>query len=158
MVSAPSIGMLIPDDTQSRFQWWVTVRMYLSAVLCVFPFMVYEPLELLTMWRVPVMAILAASIPASGAPVAGGIIFLPVLQTYGVCPRDAVAFSALTQFFGCGIFSPLNWLVQDPTVFLPGALRIAFLPSLIGLLAALSYIKVNGCHGDHVVLLVFAVF
>ena len=69
------------------------------------------------------MATVAATIPASGAPVAGGILFLPVLQSYGVCPRDAVAFSSITQFFGCGIFAPLNWLAIDPNVFLQEAKR-----------------------------------
>ena len=104
------------------------------------------------------MATFAASIPASGTPVAGGIIFLPVLQSFGVCPRDAVAFSAITQLFGCGVFAPLNWLIVDPDVFLVDALRISWLPSALGVILALSFYKVNGCHGEHYVIAIFAAF
>ena len=137
---------------------WKTGRWVVFAVLCWLPFTIYTPSELLDMWGIPLMAVCAAAIPASGAPIAGGIIFLPVLRAYGVCPRDAVAFSAATQFFGCGIFSPLNWLVQDPTVFLPDAVRVSFTPSAIGLVASLTMLKISGCNSDLYVMGIFGSF
>lgn len=133
-------------------------------VLVVLPFVFFSLLDngglaaLLELWYVPLMATIAASIPASGAPVAGGILFLPVLHSHGVCPRDAIAFSAITQFFGCGIFSPLNWLVIDPTVFLSSSLLASIVPSSVGLVLSLTVFKLSGCHGEHLVIASFACF
>ena len=112
----------VPVGTPCFVKIWVYARPIIFVVLCLLPFSIYEWQELITLWPIPTMAVVAASIPASGAPVAGGIVFLPVLHSFGVCPRDAVAFSAATQFFGVGIFAPLNWMAQDASVFLPGAL------------------------------------
>lgn len=55
----------------------------------------------------PFLAIVAAAIPAAGAPIAGGIIFIPVLQLDSLNLRNAVAFSSATQFLGVGIFAPV---------------------------------------------------
>ena len=143
----------IPD-----FRWWLQARLPVFIVLCILPFTIYSASELLAMWVIPLMAICAAAIPSSGTPVAGGIVFLPVLQMYGVCPRDAVAFSAATQFFGCGIFSPLNWMAQDASVFVPAAIHIAFLPSAIGLCISLALIGNDACRNDLYVLGMFGAF
>jgi len=135
----------------------------LLATLCVLPFVYFCTrtdglIDLLHLWYVPLMATVAATIPASGAPVAGGILFLPVLQSYGVCPRDAVAFSSITQFFGCGIFAPLNWLAIDPNVFLQEALHVSLIPSVLGSFISLTWYKLHGCHGEHYVVAIFACF
>ena len=46
---------------------------------------------------VPLMGLCAAALPAAGAPVAGGIVFMPILTLNKICPRDAVAFAAAMQ-------------------------------------------------------------
>ena len=55
----------------------------------------------------PFLAIVAAAIPASGAPIAGGIIFIPVLQLDSLTLRNAIAFSSATQMLGVGVFAPV---------------------------------------------------
>jgi hypothetical protein len=84
----------------------------LLVILVVAPLVLFRNhMELLRdAWFAPLMGIVACTIPASGAPVAGGVIFLPILESYGLCPRDAVAFTAATQMVGVGIFAPMNWL------------------------------------------------
>ena len=69
-------------------------------------------------WWAPAMGVVACALPSSGMPVAGGIVFLPMLTRIGGLPaRDAVAFAAATQTVGVGILAPLNWLFHDRRVF-----------------------------------------
>ena len=91
-------------------------------------------------------------------PVAGGVIFLPILEYHGLCPRDAVAFTAATQMVGVGIFAPMNWMLTDQSVFILAAIRISILPSTVGLIAAVTYYKINGIHADHIIILTFTFF
>ena len=109
-------------------------------------------------WYVPLMAATAASIPSSGAPVAGGIVFVPVLRAHGMAPRDAVAFSALTQLVGCGVLTPLNWLAFDPDVLDHATLRASLPPASAGMLASLTVMRARGCHADHAISLAFSSF
>ena len=101
------------------------------------------------------MGIIAASIPASGIPVAGGIVFVPLLTVAGVCPRDAIVFTAATQTLGVGVFAPLNWFVAKPQVFDADVLWLAVPFSLLGDYVALRFVPVSN---DRTVILAFASF
>jgi hypothetical protein len=53
-------------------------------------------------WYAPIMGVVACALPTSGMPVAGGIVFLPVLtHIAGLSARQAVAFAAATQCVPC---------------------------------------------------------
>ena len=129
---------------------WLVTRAALLPLVSALPVVVYwDELDMLrAAWYAPLMGIAACALPSAGVPVAGGIVFLPVLTLGGVCPRDAVAFSAATQMLGVGVFAPLNWLVVDPSVFIPAALWLAIVPSVVGVVIALTALRVGGCHGD----------
>ena len=51
----------------------------------------------------PFMGIAGATIAVS-TPVGGAILFIPVLMSMGISPKQAVAFGVATQAFGMGIF------------------------------------------------------
>jgi hypothetical protein len=121
------------SDLNPILKMWMVGRVVLFFVLITLPFLVLQWETITRLWFAPLMGVVAAAIPASGAPVAGGIVFLPVLDSFGVCPRDAVAFSAATQFFGVGIFAPLNWLIKDKNIFIWPAIKRTWVPSAIGL-------------------------
>ena len=121
------------SDLNPFLQLWMVGRVVLFFVLITLPFLVLQWETITRVWFAPLMGIVAAAIPASGAPVAGGVVFLPVLDSFGVCPRDAVAFSAATQFFGVGIFAPLNWLIKDKNIFIWPVIKRTCVPSAIGL-------------------------
>ena len=89
------------------------------------------------------MGIIACAIPSGGAPVAGGVVFLPVLSLMGMEPHDSVSFAAATQMFGVGIFAPLGWMARDPTVLMPRFLVVTLPYALAGLLTGLLLIPLG---------------
>lgn len=90
----------------------------LLAVLIAIPAALYPPSELLKYWYAPLMG-LASTIPSAGAPVAGGIVFFPILMLAGFSPSEAVAYAAATQMLGVGVFVPGSFLVYEAySVFL----------------------------------------
>ena len=91
----------------------------------------------------PLMGMIACAIPSGGAPVAGGVVFLPVLSLMGMEPHDGVAFAAATQMFGVGIFAPLGWMARDPTVLMPRFLLVTLPYALAGLLTGLLLIPLG---------------
>ena len=156
-------GVYMAFDSASRMltsspplaQWWTHARpMVLMCMIGVSAFAGEWPND----WYVPLMAACAAVIPSSGAPVAGGVVFMPVLHAHGTSPRDAVAFSALTQLVGCGVLTPLNWLAIDPDVFDVPAIRASLIPASSGAIASLSVLRMRGCHADQIVALSFSLF
>ena len=72
-------------------------------------------------------------LPACSAPTGGDIVFFPVLTALNLCSSDAVAFIASIQAVSSGILSPLNWLLNDPSVFNGDIPRVALVPGLVGL-------------------------
>lgn len=94
-------------------------------------------------WFAPLMGIVACAIPSGGAPVAGGVVFLPVLSMAGLEPHDAVGFAVTTQMFGIGIFAPLGWMARDPTVLMFNFLQVTFPYALAGLLTGLLLIPLG---------------
>lgn len=106
-------------------------------------------------WYVPIMGIIGCSIPSGGAPVAGGVVFLPILTMKDIEAHEAVAFSAATQMFGVGIFAPMSWMSRDPTVLMPTFLKPMFPFALAGLL--FSYL-VTPLEKSDEVLLAFTIF
>lgn len=94
-------------------------------------------------WFAPLMGIVACAIPSGGAPVAGGVVFLPVLSMVGLEPHDAVGFAVTTQMFGTGIFAPLGWMARDPTVLMFNFLKVTIPYALAGLLTGLLLIPLG---------------
>lgn len=107
---------------------WLLTRAVLMILLMGLPWLVYPPSVLREVWFAPFMTTVAVLLPASGVPIAGGIVFFPVLSLAGFHPDSAVAFAAATQAVGVGVFTPLTWYVQEPNVFL----RVAFPPAVLG--------------------------
>ena len=106
-------------------------------------------------WYVPLMGIVAVTIPSGGAPVAGGVVFLPVLTMKKIEAHEAVAFAAATQMVGVGIFAPMGWMSRDPSVLMGSFLKPMFPFALAGLL--FSYL-VTPLEKEDEVLLAFTIF
>lgn len=70
----------------------------------------------------------------SAQPVAGGVVFLPILIMKNIKAHEAVAFAAATQMIGVGIFAPMWWMSRDPSVIMPSFLKPMFPFALAGLL------------------------
>eukprot|EP00047_Mylnosiga_fluctuans_P019572 m.83953 g.83953 ORF g.83953 m.83953 type:complete len:331 (-) comp8180_c0_seq1:401-1393(-) len=100
------------------------VRVALLLATLALPFIVYRndigAIE--EAWYTSLLGIIAASIPAAGAPIAGGVVFIPALQLAGLGVEAAAAFSTATQMLGVGLFAPLSWLIRDRSVFIPSVL------------------------------------
>lgn len=141
-------------------QTWLVARAVLLPILFALPLVCYadQPELLRSAWYAPVMGIAACALPSAGVPVAGGIVFLPMLTLGGVCPRDAVAFSAATQMLGVGVFAPLNWLVLNPSVFIPEAWLYAAWPSCAGLLFSLLLAPLHSDGDLQVIYSLFCLF
>ena len=134
---------------------WFVARNFLLVATTALPFALYPLQQLAPLWPMPLLGLVAACIPGAGAPVAGGIIFLPMLRMMHVCPRDAVAFSTATQFIGVGVLTPLTWLVTDPSTFCLSTLPLCAPPALLGLLLALYPLTLPS---DEVVIYIFTTF
>lgn len=106
-------------------------------------------------WYVPIMGIVGCSIPSGGAPVTGGVVFLPVLTMKKIEVHSAVAFSAATQMFGVGVFAPMGWMSRDPSVLMLSFLKPMFPFALAGLLFS---ILVTPLEKSEEVLLAFTIF
>lgn len=89
-----------------------------------------------------------------GAPIAGGIVFMPCLQMLGLSPKQAVAFCSATQMFGCGVFTPLNWYAKDQGIFIKGTLSVCIPAGVLGLYLALFHFPL----AEHEVGIFFACF
>eukprot|EP00640_Fibrocapsa_japonica_P006094 CAMPEP_0113943668 /NCGR_PEP_ID=MMETSP1339-20121228/26962_1 /TAXON_ID=94617 /ORGANISM="Fibrocapsa japonica" /LENGTH=125 /DNA_ID=CAMNT_0000948607 /DNA_START=30 /DNA_END=404 /DNA_ORIENTATION=- /assembly_acc=CAM_ASM_000762 len=88
----------VPEGKLSVLYWsWFVAKAILLIFLVILPFIFYTPAEIASLWYVPIMGIVAAALPSGGAPIAGGIVFLPVLTINGLSASQAVAFSAATQ-------------------------------------------------------------
>ena len=105
-----------------------------------------------------IMGLVAVMIPSGGAPVAGGVLFFPLLKTFaGFKPRQAVMFSASCQAIGIFVLTPINWLVRSPAVFSKPIILLQTLPATAVTVIALYLLPSN----DTVKLtteIVFAVF
>ena len=83
-----------PEPTHTPMTW--TKLAYCSALLALLitiPCVLYPPSELAKYWYGPLMG-LASTIPSAGAPVAGGIVFFPILMLAGFSP--SVSYTHLT--------------------------------------------------------------
>ena len=102
-----------PEPTHTPMTW--TKLAYCSALLALLitiPCVLYPPSELAKYWYGPLMG-LASTIPSAGAPVAGGIVFFPILMLAGFSPSEAVAYAAATQMIGVGLFVPGSFIVYE---------------------------------------------
>ena len=134
-------------------QYWIKHRLHLLCFLTVLPFILY-PLETLKKtWITSFLGLLACCLPSGGAPIAGGIIFLPSLQLIGLSSKQAVAFCTATQSFGCGVFAPLNWLDKDQGILIKNTIPLCLLFGSFGLIFAFQ-----NPLAEHQVGLLFACF
>lgn len=97
-------------------------------------------------WFVPCMGFVGCMIPSAGIPVAGSIIFMPLLLMAGVKPDACVAFGTATQAVGVGIFAPLGWFLKKPSVFLLPVFAYAIPGGCLGLAAGLLLFPMHGAH------------
>lgn len=102
-----------PVEKTLLAKFWEIGRWVLLAVLTFLPFGIYSLNELSNAWLTSLMGLLACCLPSGGAPVAGGIVFIPGLQMLGLKPKQCVAFCSAAQALGCGAFAPLNWVRCD---------------------------------------------
>jgi uncharacterized membrane protein YfcA len=121
---------------------WEYGRYYLLVLLAILPFLVLSWEEIQKAWSTSLFGLLACCLPSGGAPIAGGIVFLPALQYLGVSPKQSVAFCSVTQALGCGVFAPLNWIAKDPGILIQSALLVSLVPGLGGLFLALYPLSV----------------
>ena len=91
---------------------WAACRAPLALALALLALARLGAARCAELWYAPLMGAAAASLPSGGAPVAGGVVFFPLLRAAGVAPRSRVAFAACTQALGVGAFTPLNWLAR----------------------------------------------
>lgn len=132
-----------PADIPTWASWWIKIRWGLVAYLFIQPFLLFDLQTIYNCSFVAFMSFFAGCIPSSGTPVAGGIVFIPVLKMCGVTPSSSVAFCAVIQSVGCGISNPLNWYSKDPSVLI-GTTYIYTLPaSIVGLLLAIFYFPIH---------------
>mmetsp|Transcript_10623 Transcript_10623/g.21222 ORF Transcript_10623/g.21222 Transcript_10623/m.21222 type:complete len:417 (-) Transcript_10623:168-1418(-) len=150
-------------DQQTIIRAGEVWRSHISPAILVFvlvlPMLIYQKEYFSTFfhdtWYVPIMGIIGCTIPSGGAPVAGGVVFLPILTMKNIEAHEAVAFAASTQMVGVGIFAPMGWMSRDPTVLMPSFLKPMFPFALAGLL--FSYL-VTPLEKEDEVLLVFTIF
>lgn len=147
-------------DLHVSAQVWLLTRLMLLPTLIALPFVVYhdDMKVVVESWYASILGIIACMIPSAGAPVAGGIIFLPVLNLQHICAADAVAFSAATQTLGVGIFAPMGWLVKDRSVFLLNVILVAMPSGVAGLLMSLLVFPAQDGMLIEIVFIVFCAF
>lgn len=134
--------------------YWVKGRIYLLPFLVVLPFILF-PIEILKKaWITSLFGLIACCLPSGGAPIAGGIVFIPFLQMLGLSPKQAVAFCSASQAVGCGIFTPLNWYSKDQGIFIKSSIPISLFGAIIGLYLSLFHFPLD----EHQVGIFFAYF
>jgi uncharacterized membrane protein YfcA len=111
-------------------------KFFLLPLLCYIPVKFYGIEECKRCLYVFFLGIFGSSLASSGAPIAGGIVNMPVLSYYGLRPSECVAFSAAAQAFGIGFCSFLNWSYIRPDIFITSIFPYTLIPGLIGLLLA----------------------
>lgn len=127
----------------------------LLGVLIAIPCSLYSGSELLKYWYAPLMG-LASTIPSAGAPVAGGIVFFPILMLAGFSPSQAVAYAAATQMLGVGVFVPGSFVVYEAySVFLHDILFWGTFSGGVGVAATLFVFEYFFGDPEWYVLLVF---
>ena len=132
---------------------WPWVRMVLLAMSTVAALAVGD---LRRNWYIPLISAAGAMVPAAGVPVAGGILFVPILVYAGTAPADAIAFATAAQSLGVGVLTPLNCYMVEAspirwkffTLYLPfaicGSVTVVLMPMCT-------------VHRDHVLLIVFCI-
>jgi len=122
---------------------WKRNSYALLPILAMIPLLSFGLKKPLEAWYTPFLGVIAASLPSGGAPVAGGIVFLPMLVAGGLTAQQAVAFSAATQTFGCGIFAPLNWFSVNPNVIIKEILPVSVISGVLGCLTAMLLVPIS---------------
>ena len=119
------------------FSLWENGKWGILAIFIALPFIFY-PLEVIEKaWVTSIFSFIACMLLSGGAPVAGGIVYIPALQLIGLSPKQCVAFCAAAQALGCGIFTPLNWLSKDPGIIVRSSLPFSLPSALLGLYLAI---------------------
>jgi uncharacterized membrane protein YfcA len=139
-----NVAEYAPEGKLAVLYWsWFAAKAILLVILVILPFIFYTPAEIGSLWYTPIMGIVAASLPSGGAPIAGGIVFLPVLTLNGIHASQAVAFSAATQMIGCGVLAPMNWWVAKPGIFIYKVIPVALIFGMMGTFVALLCVPLS---------------
>lgn len=116
---------------------WDYGRWVLLAFLVTLPALLYPVDVISKAWPTSLLGLVACCLPSGGAPVAGGIVFIPGLTALGFSPKQCVAFVSASQAIGCGLFTPANWISKDPGIIVKSSLPIALPCSFFGLYLSL---------------------
>eukprot|EP01038_Epipyxis_sp_PR26KG_P004545 gene4545-6416_t len=132
-----------PVNKSSYVTCWEYGRWFLLILLIIQPFLFFELNDLKYAWVTSIFGLLACCLPSGGAPIAGGIIFIPALSILGLTPKQSVAFCSLSQAFGCGICAPMNWYAKDPGIIIRSSLIYTLPAGVFGLLISLFILPIN---------------
>jgi len=133
-----------PDRKVTRHTYLLLWESFvLFPVLFSLPFIFFGWRETILLWYVPLLAIIANIFPSGGAPIAGGIVFIPALIMTGVNAKAAVAFSCATQMIGCGVFTPLQWALLDKKSIITEIIAVCVIAGVAGCLLALVVFPLN---------------
>mmetsp|Transcript_24434 Transcript_24434/g.51856 ORF Transcript_24434/g.51856 Transcript_24434/m.51856 type:complete len:395 (-) Transcript_24434:99-1283(-) len=87
--------------------------------------------SLVSYYPMPLLGVCSATL-ANAVPVGGGIVFVPILELFGVHIKLGTAFAVSTMTFGNGVFGFLNWMKKNPRVIAWEIMPAAILPAWIG--------------------------
>lgn len=132
-----------PVEKGVLLEFWEKSRWYLLIFFTCLPFFIFSMEFLRDAWIMSILGFLGCLLPSAGAPVGGGIVFIPVLLHLGLQPKECVAFTACAQAVGCGVFTPLNWVVKDPSIFIKSSLPVCLTSATIGLMTALFILPLD---------------
>lgn len=132
-----------PIEAPAWTEIWERTKWILFVILIIIPFLVF-PIDVISKCGITsILGLIACCFPSGGAPVAGGIIFIPSLSYLGLSAKQCVAFCAATQALGCGVFTPLNWYSKDPGILIKSTFAIVVPSSILGLYCAIFVFPLN---------------
>merc|ERR1740117_875615 len=126
----------------ASFQWKGADGVVVALALICWGGMLSNP-DLQPLGFMPLIGICTATI-GNAFPVAGGVIFVPVLMMLNIHIHNAVAFSVATQTFGNGLFGTGTWLMRDPAMFIGAAIPPVLCGSALGVLTSLLVLPMPG--------------
>lgn len=146
-----------PFEQMWVLTFWLWFRWPLFLILLWIPWYLYSLPHLMKCSITSLLGIIACCLPSGGAPVAGGIIFIPALTYLGLGPKECVAFCSYSIMIGCGIFTPANWGALDPGIIIKSTVWVVIPASLIGIYISMFLIPVKA-EEVHIVFTLFCVF
>lgn len=145
----------LPDELQPSL-WSIPsiAHVILLVVLGVLSAWMVHPGTWKRFWWLPSVGFVGCVLPSAGVPMAGQLIYFPMLSFAGFNPQECVAFGVAVQAVSVGIFVPMSWLVRDRSVFILTVFLYALPSGIVGLFIGLYVFKLP----DMGILMLFLVF